>query len=680
MDKNTDSKDSDTKEMSLHETIHINQAIERHLSQLLDQATTTDKKPLLEDVNTLLQQIQSSSNYAELVEALAHGKNIPPPRIMQKKKQKQPASFSLFDLLASSSTGGPSSFSGSTGGPKLPANIRDVLQCSSDLDFLQKCNESLVQDLILGFNTTQGEVLSLANRLHRCLSMEFLVEKTPEVDDGNGVQDHEEPLSFLGLHSNWVKECVKDEETISFAFLLVRNVILISCSDGTAITDTAVDTDSNNSANFDHTCRTISVKQRLEIVKALKEMMECLMDSWNDTGSFQQSWLEIVYMWFRCSFTLTQKGNEHGYGNVHLAWALIDTKGTLFENCFKCISSTLKIRILVIKSGLVEYLMTVLSGGSCHIPSADGSVLFHSLSLLKTIVLHSSVWTFPYPDSTSAKGANLEQTRTDPTLDTLNDEFQWIQDIDDELKILSAENIKSPSQREIQYLLAPFTSLLEIALCQKDIELDENGPKLSHTKSINLGKDLVHPYLIDICAQCITHILCSCARDKDLFTNGAMNSLLSVMKNMPKSYHTRSTLPAAVVACYIIITKVTDYGMWQNAMWARWVGKVVSVELPILIQFLPRSKGARPFDPWNLVMGVLVPILKHHDAFSEELPISMLRSIMSNYATSVVSSNTGCKDDLAAFIRMISSSTNGRIILESMQSQSTLDKCRPKIK
>ena len=665
-DKNTDSKDSDNKEMSsLHETIHINQAIERHLSQLLDQATTTDKETLLDGENTLLQQIQSSFNYVELLGAFANGKNIPPPRIMNKKKLKQPVSFSLFDMLASSNTGGPSSFSESTGGPKLPANIRDALYCSSDLDFLQKCNESLVQDLILGFNTTQGEVLSLANRLHRCLSMEFLMEETPEADDGIGVQDPEEPLSFLGLHSKWVKECVKDEETVSFAFFLVRNVILVSCSDGTAIADTAVDTDSNKSANVDHTCtgRKISLKQRLEIVKALKEMMECLMDSWNDAGSFQQAWLEIVYLWFRCSFILKQKDNGH----VHMAWALMDTKGTLFENCFKCISSTLKIRILVIKSGLVGYIMTVLSGGSHldpdHTASADGSVLCHALSLLKTIVLHSSVWTFPYPDSTSAKGANLEQTRTHPMLDTLNDEFQWIQDIDDELKILSAEKIKSPTQREIQYLLAPFTSLLEIGLCQRDIELDQNGPKLSHTKDINLGKDLVHPYLIDICAQCITHILCSCARDKDLFTNGPMNSFASVMKNMPKSYHTCSTLPSAVIACYSIMTKVTDYGLWQNAMWSRWVGKVVSVELPILIKFLPRLKGGRPFDPWNKVMGVLVPILRHHDAFSEELPISMLRSILSNY----LSSNTGCKEELAPFIRMISSSTNGRSILESMQ-------------
>lgn len=660
-DKNTDRKDSDTKEMSsLHETIHINQTIERHLSQLLDQATITDQETLLDGENTLLQQIQSSSNYAELSEAFANGKNIPPPRIMKKKKLKEPVSFSLFDMLASSNTGGPSSFSESS-------NIRDVLYCSSDLEFLQKCNQSHVQDLILGFNTTQGEVLSLANRLHRCLSMEFLMEKIPEVGDGKSVQDLEEPLSFLGLHSKWVKECVEDEETVSFAFLLVRNVILVTSSDGTAIVDTAVDTDSNKSANFDHTCRKISFKQRLEIVKALKEMMEFLMDSWNDAGSFQQAWLEIVYLWFRCSFILKQKDNGH----VHMAWALMDTKGTLFENCFKCISSTHKIRILVLKSGLVGYLMTVLSGGSHldpdYTPSADGSVLCHSLSLLKTIVLHSSVWTLPYPDSTSAKGANLEQTRTHPTLDTLHAEFQWIQDIGDELKIMSAENIKSPSQREIQYLLAPFTSILEIALCQSDIELDKNGPKLSHTMGNKLGKDLVHPYLIDICAQCITHILCSCARDKDLFTDGAMNSFVSVVTNMPNSYHNHNTLPSAVIACYSIITKVTQYGLWQNAVWARWVGKVVSVELPILIKVLPKLNGGRPFDPWNKVMGILVPILKHHDAFSAELPISMLRSIMSNYATSVLSSNMGCKDDLAPFLDMISSSTNGRIILESFQ-------------
>jgi hypothetical protein len=57
---------------------------------------------------------------------------------------------------------------------------------------------------------------------------------------------------------------------------------------------------------------------------------------------------------------------------------------------------------------------------------------------------------------------------------------------------------------------------------------------------------------------------------------------------------------------------------------------LVYVELQIF-RFLPiRFKGGCSLDPCNKVTGVLFPILNHHDAFSEGLQISMLRSMLSN--------------------------------------------------
>ena len=529
-----------------------------------------------------------------------------------------------------------------------------------------------MQDLILGFNTTQGEVQALADKLY--LSLREEVQNTHECTRR---QKQEKP-SILGLHSIWIKECVKEEETVSFAFLLVRNVILIS--------STSMHSNSNSNINTKmniekHTVVT-NESTPISIVEALKDMMQNLMDAWNDTGSFQQSWLKIMHLWIRCSFSFQQ---EDGF--VHSAWAHVDAQGILFDNCFKCISSTFKIRMLLLKTGLVEYLMDILTKTS--LVSADNSVgltdhreeeglfMCHVLSLLKTIVVNSSVWIFPYPTlNVTSTDADADRTGSPPTLETLKDEFHWIENVDEEMKTLSTQHTKHPSIEEIRYLLAPFCSLLEIALCQQATELDGDDSSLLHVKSAsaNLGKDLVHPYLIDTCEQCITHILCSSACDQDLFTNGSMISFLNTMKHTRATCCKRNSLPLAVIACYNIIANVTEYGLWKNDKWTKSVGTLISIELPYLIRLLPRRKVGGSFDSWNrLIGGILCPILKHHGAFSGELPISVLRKFLCDYGKSVLSFDTGSQDDLVPLIRMVSSSHRGRSILESMQSPSTLD-------
>jgi hypothetical protein len=655
---NITNRDDDSKAQSLHKMIHMNEAIERHLSSLLDQASLDGSVSSTDDeaLNLLLHQLKSSKSYQDLIEDLASTDN-PIPKILKKTTQKS-TSFSLFDLMAGGGTNNQ--------GLNLPANIRDVLQCTNSVELLETCRESLVQDLILGFNTTQGEVQALADKLYVGLQEE--VQSSNKCTTGK--QGKQDTMPILGLHTNWIKECVKDEETISFAFLLVRNVILIS--------STSTSTSIHININIENENGAVSINEitAMSIVPALKEMMQNLMEAWNDTGAFQQSWLEIMHLWIRCSFAL-----QHKYGSIHSAWALVDAEGVLFNNCFNCISSAIKIRMLLLKTGLVEYLMDVLtkpplgdtdkSLGLKDHRGKEGLIMCHAISLLKTVVMNSSVWIFPYPNLNASVNvdADVGGVRAIPMLDTLKDEFHWIQNIDEEMKVLSAENDKVPTEEDIQYLLAPYCSLLEIALDQEATGMDDED-----SASANLGKEqLVNPYLIHTCEQCITHILCSSARDQDLFTNGAMLSFVNIMKHRRLSSFDRSSLPSAVVACYSIIAKVTEYGLWENDNWAKWVGAFISVELPDIIGLLSKLKSSGSFDSCRLVGGILCPILKHHDAFSDELPLPAIRMILCDYARAILRANTGKQDDLLPLIQMVSSSNQGRSILKSMQSPSTLD-------
>jgi hypothetical protein len=80
------------------------------------------------------------------------------------------------------------------------------------------------------------------------------------------------------------------------------------------------------------------------------------MDARNDTPAFQQSLMEILYLWMKCSF---QRGTDTD--ETHFAWAYQDPQGRLFALCFASVNSTLLIRMSVEKTDVLSYLMHVLS-------------------------------------------------------------------------------------------------------------------------------------------------------------------------------------------------------------------------------------------------------------------------------------------------------------------------------
>jgi hypothetical protein len=495
--------------------IHIDRAIERHLGATLDQSSASlvpdgtqstcpieEADPHENELQRELAHIYASAEYTNLVNDLAQH---PPPIILQKKEPKTNKSFSLFDMMDANAFAGAGSLS-------LPPNIRDILDCQDHKEILSKCNNVRVQDLILGFNTTQAEVHHLSTLLHQHLLSEYNRANEGVIPGGiSSLKEAESSSpSFLALHTKWIEECTKDEESISFAFLLAFNVILVSSHPS------------------------ISTRQRFKVVKSLMTIFQCIMRAWNDAPTFQKAWLETLYLWIKCSF---QRGAEE----THLAWAYYDTKGHLFEKCLACMNSTLMIRLVFEKAGLMSHLRQILCSGctpsnertrdadakadlvddGTSIDNPKGLVLCHSLCLFKSLVLHSSVWTFPYLEH--AGDDKVVQSNV-PTIATLKDDVYWIQDVDKELKKVSSIKYKAPTCQLVdEYLLRPFIALLEIGA-----ESPLSKPQDSPPKVARFG-DTVDPFLIHICQQSIKHILHSCARDADL---------LSQVTNSCKSFQT----------------------------------------------------------------------------------------------------------------------------------------------
>ncbi len=478
---------------------HISSPFDAHANASIDACsnsnTLAEHKGLPDvEIENVLGHIRTTSEYRNLVKEL---EQRPPPILLQKKPKKT-QSFSLFDMMDAQAFGG----AGAGGSLSLPPNVRDVIDCQDPKEFFEKCDNAMVQDLILGFNTTEAEVQQLSVRLH-----EHLLEECQQT-----VCDERTPF-FLNLHRKWVKDCTKSEESISFAFQLVSNVILVS---------------SNPSTYSPH------IKN---VVVSLKDMLECILDQWSDTSKFQKAWLEILYLWIKCSFSF-------GAEETHLAWAYCDTKGYFFQRCLASVNSTLMIRFVVEKTGLMAYIQQMLSTGwnSWHEVNTNvdnrsprGVALYHSICVFKIVILNLSVWSISYTDDECLDDGVVVKASI-PTLATLPDELRWVEEIDQEMKKVSSVVDTIPTcALVVNYLLRPFLVLLEI-----DMNLRSNGSKSpnSTTRKVaklsnetindrNLGQ--LDSYLTDVCKQGIRHILLSCARDKDLF--------LAVIEAC-KGYHT----------------------------------------------------------------------------------------------------------------------------------------------
>ena len=543
---------SESDEERCNRIIHINKAIERHLEEALDKSsasifaakcdeptTTTGSEctddyeagndhdqmqmqmPMPMQMQKELDRIKESTGHQNLVHELMQN---PPAKILHKKPKKT-TSFSLFDMMdAAAAHGG----SGSGSLLSLPANIRDVLGCQNPKEFLSKCNSSHIQDLILGFNTTQAEVHELSTMLHTHLVNECMEDDTGSISSSSS-------SSFLSLHKKWVDECRKDEESISFAFSLTCNIILVSSD------------------------QAITMAHRFELVRSTTNVFESLMSSWNDAPSYQKSLVEILYLWMKCSFHHGATSIDTSCTHLHIAWAYFDPKGKLFESYLACLNSTFMIRLLIEKTSIVSFIHEVLSQSSCKddsndqikafggkdliidgtsISNAKGLIMCHSLSILRIIIMNSSIWTFPYPkvlgkNDGSVHGlyqnektlscSQLNMNTSIPRIDTLENDLQCVQNVAKEMKLFSEKKHDLPTPQLVErFLLRPFVALLDVRTSTHP----SIPPVSKHAKNSFGDKVFIHengqasidPFLIEACEQSVKHIFRSCARDADFLS------------------------------------------------------------------------------------------------------------------------------------------------------------------
>lgn len=271
-------------------------------------------------------------------------------------------SFSLFDIMDKDKTSSSRS-SSTTINLQIPPNIRDILDETDITHLLTKCSTVKLQDIILGINTTQDEVKQLGDLLLR----QLLLNHT----NNNESTQNKSSTSFLQVHLNWMEECMQHEECHSFSFVLLRNVSLYlhSIPSNTA---TSIITKEC------YTC----------IVHKFMKMISMQFQAWNDTSNFQTPWLEIVYL----LLMLFQRDHDGTKADFHKTW--IECEMNLFENMLEkmmaCISSFADVLFVCADTDFIRYLLCT---------TTDPEKGSHARQIFRTILLQSSVWTFPYPNT-----------------------------------------------------------------------------------------------------------------------------------------------------------------------------------------------------------------------------------------------------------------------------------------
>lgn len=630
---------------SIHDLIHLDDAVERYLSTILDQESITilahhqkrangndvtsmspHHDPLLSDA---LSRIKSSNEYKSLVDEIKQD-NFPPLPFLSYQSKVNVKSFSLFNdhgVSSSSEVGGNvqeggAALSFATSFPLMGSTfltIRDVLECHTNLDeLLAKAMDASVQDLILDFNTTQHEVELLANHLHRGLEMEVarenqnLITVITEQTSGSISRG-----TYFDLHQKWFHDCMMEEEALSFAFLLVRNVILVSVRNG------------------------ITYDSRLKLVHLIKEMKTLIMmKRWSDVGMFQREWFQLVYLWVRCSFARstpaykvsTRENNVPSAVNlVHWIWVQVDPKGALFDLCLKCINSTWMIQLLFIQTRLVEYIRSVLLQGlECHPVLHDpqlernddaldfGSLLCHTMSIFQTVIVHSSPTVLFHLKDVHVH-ANAPKDAP-VTLEMINDEQCWIQKYDTKIKEWILElSVEKLSKENIQYIVAPFLVLMEIGLTpnnkggESDQRVRAQGNLCSYQTIATCNNTAGDEYLVKLSAQCLGHILQSCGNKPQhhvIFNQVAKNvfGMASKIPMLACDNGQTASLSLAVVEYINILSQVTSKCDWvrQNDEWRKEVTKVVRKCISPLFHEVPMLQNIGiDIDVWKELLEFL---------------------------------------------------------------------------
>lgn len=670
----------------VHELIHLDDALERHLSKILDQESErlsslliahdiipNENQMMMEqepkvaqgggDVfSDALYRIMSSDEYARLCHELQQDSFRPPPllrppvSLSSNRYNGGKRSFSLFDDMAQN-------IYSSGHHPGGAVNIRDLLECHGNMDELLKrsmnCN---AQDLILDFNTTQHEIETLANHLYHGLKLEMVtredISNDVQISTMGGTRD-----TFLGLHQKWFRECVVEDESLSFAFRMVQNVMFLS----------------GNGHCKKEECLVL-------LVNAAKEMMYSIMERWTDVGMFQQEWFNVVYIWIRCSFRRRVQRSPHDVHTVHAIWSRVDPWASLLDLSLKCMSSTWMIQLLLIKTQLVGYLLHVLvhaphcvtckAEDDCMlqknenvVSNRDGLLIFHTIAMLRIIIFSSSslTWFYPHGDMIDLNAQAQPQPQPQPrqVCDEAEEEELTLEMIKEELRGIHDRNVEELNQcvveyssqtlpcRNVQYFMAPFLVLIEIGLTDIQGHDSENQHVMRHHHHST-------QVLLKWSAECLGHILCTGLQHQEEIFCSAIHSFFELVSKISKTCINCNELPLGAVACFNVVTQVSQSS--QKDVWCRHVARCVQDVIVPFIDALSDMTTIINFESWNEALKVLEPILNHYHAYSSHISMERIRELLSNYRKAAMNSG----NDWHSIWIMIHSTKVGQDVLKKI--------------
>jgi hypothetical protein len=560
---------------------YIDESIENSVSTVLSLSALHLSTPdfVLENSSSELEYelncIEEEASFKELKSSISAYLKIPPKRHVKPKVKS--ASSSLFDMFASSS---------SQLAPRL--NIRDVLD-SSESKILEQCYNANVDELVLGFNTTESEVSELTSKLFENLVLECSTcEKYGELS-----------MSFLDLHLKWIEVCVNEEECHPFAFMLLRNV-----------------TSGLQHVKFP--------SAKIYMVSCMMKMLVQYMKLCNDGSSFQTLWMQIFYLIIHIFFN-----NHETASGMHAVFAYFDTNGSLFSRCISCISSPLLLQRCITKTNLIQSLMDMLSSDSSFDNEMitklkemdkernfDSMVAEHLLSLMREVTLNLSSQTIYQliPDQNIMKEVGTVKILSFDDIKTFVSSLERVTVVKNEDYCISRS--KCHSKNVILYLLQPFYHMLEIGTSMDS----------SH---------LFGPLIRDICADAIAHIiLTGCSRDNGLLEK-VMSFLLVLFEKMNGPSNTNFphytmiekdnrtglvSLSPAVQALFQIYKRVLmdlpweEYALlddWENfcnSFLRKHFGSILTCIHNLLSA--AKSQGAINISSWNDSITVLLPMIR----------------------------------------------------------------------
>lgn len=580
----------------LHYRAYVDQAVQEYLSrqELPEKIVSNDQ--LSEAVDRTI----SSSSFLTLLDSLQ--KDVPPLLSNPKKKTEKPkTSFSLFNMMDNqkdTSTSISLFDSMPRANLKPPANIRDILSISNIKSFCEQCQEVNLQDLILGYNTTQLEVQQLVNKCFEYLKLEMDTKADSDL--------------MLNLHDKWIKDAITDEESISFAFLLTRNLIIASST------------------------TTFEKDGMKKYINYVNTAIETLMSVWNDGGAFQESFLELMYLWIQSHFM-----NQ----DLWVLWAETDPNALLFENCGRVVNSPLKLELIWKKTGLLGYVLNITKcklDGDTEI-AFDGSVGY-AICLLKTILQSTSIVNFPFPTDDS-----IEKIQID--FENVDKELKWIQDIDDELQEYCNQEKRSCTPEQIHTLISPFLSILKLDLTMNG-KIENVEIRTEKAVEHRNGQPRIHSHLFDICEEAIIRILCGSSKNDNLFGTEAMSPFFHIVPSIQPFLKSRSSIPSSIVSYFNIIIVVTEFGLYKNEKWVKAVSKFFHDLIPFLIQNLVKLKGIS-MNPWNTMVKFMCTCMTYSE-FEAHIPKSMVQKLVKEMVKQFRNANTYNENDLDDIYNILS--------------------------